>query len=172
MNTLTDGCILLMCVYCCRCQGGVRGVVGLATCWLHPQAMYGLPPSNEASLGIVKQGCWGLKAHSHTTVNTDRNPIVRSRRSFRPSVGPSPLSLRIRSAPGETEQYHWKSRRQYRVKSQTIRENRYSIISDMYIYIVFIVLYLYYTIYLTFLFYCSPALAMSSNWSFNNILRR
>ena len=36
-------------------------MVGLATCWLHPQAIYGLPPSNEASLGIIKQGCLGLK---------------------------------------------------------------------------------------------------------------
>ena len=36
-------------------------MVGLATCWLHPQAIYGLPPVNEASLGIIKQGCWGLK---------------------------------------------------------------------------------------------------------------
>ena len=36
-------------------------MVGLATCWLHPQAIYGLPPFNEASLGIIKQGCWGLK---------------------------------------------------------------------------------------------------------------
>ena len=34
-----------------------------------------------------------LEAHSHPTVNTDRDPFVRSRRSFRPSVGPSPLSL-------------------------------------------------------------------------------
>ena len=50
---------------------------------------------------------------------------------------PSPLSLRIRSAPGEKEQYHRKLRRQYRVKSRTIRENRYSsIISDKYIYCV------------------------------------
>ena len=36
-------------------------MVGLATCWLHPQAIYGLPPLNEASLGIIKQGCLGLK---------------------------------------------------------------------------------------------------------------
>ena len=36
-------------------------MVGLATCWLHPQAIYGLPPSNEASLGIVRQGCLGLR---------------------------------------------------------------------------------------------------------------
>ncbi|CAL8253532.1 unnamed protein product [Boreogadus saida] len=48
-------------MYCGRRQGGVRGVVGLATCWLHPQAIYGLPHVNEASLGIVKQGCLCLK---------------------------------------------------------------------------------------------------------------
>ena len=36
-------------------------MVGLATCWLHPKALHGLPPFNEASLGIVKQGCWGLR---------------------------------------------------------------------------------------------------------------
>ena len=36
-------------------------MVGLATCWLQPQALYGLPPSNKASLGIVRQGCWGLR---------------------------------------------------------------------------------------------------------------
>ena len=36
-------------------------MVGLATCWLHPQAIYGLPPSNEASLGIVRQGCSSLR---------------------------------------------------------------------------------------------------------------
>ena len=35
-------------------------MVGLATCWLHPQAIYGLPPSNEASLGIFRQGCFIL----------------------------------------------------------------------------------------------------------------
>ena len=46
---------------CGRRQGGVRGVVGLATCWLHPQAIYGLPPVNEASLRIVNQGCLGLR---------------------------------------------------------------------------------------------------------------
>ena len=36
-------------------------MVGSATCWLHPQAIYGLPPFNKASLGIIKQGCLGLK---------------------------------------------------------------------------------------------------------------
>ena len=36
-------------------------MVGLATCWLHPQAIYGLTPSNEASLGIVRQGCSSLR---------------------------------------------------------------------------------------------------------------
>ena len=51
----------------------------------------------------------------------------------------------------------------------------------MYIYFVFNILYLYYTIYryLTFLFYCSPALAMqmyishaiSCNWTWGEILR-
>jgi hypothetical protein len=43
-----------------------------------------------------------------------------------------------------------------------------SIISKMCIYIVLNVLYLYYTIYLTFLFYRPPALAMSCNWSLKN----
>ena len=42
-------CILYVCTCCGRCQG-VRGVVGLATCWLHSQAIYGLPPINEAGL--------------------------------------------------------------------------------------------------------------------------
>ena len=36
-------------------------MVGPATCWLHPQAIYGLPHVNEASLGIIKQGSWGLR---------------------------------------------------------------------------------------------------------------
>ena len=36
-------------------------MVGLATCWLHPQAIYGLPPFNGVSLGTIKQGCLGLK---------------------------------------------------------------------------------------------------------------
>ena len=39
-----------------------------------------------------------LEAHSHPTLNTDRDPFVRSRRSFHPSVSLSPLSLRIQSA--------------------------------------------------------------------------
>ena len=46
----------------------MRGVVGLATCWLHPQAIYGLPPSNEASLGIVRQGCSSLKGLANRRV--------------------------------------------------------------------------------------------------------
>ena len=48
-------------MYCGRRQGGVRGVVCLATCWLHPQALHGLPPFVDASPGIIKQGCLGLK---------------------------------------------------------------------------------------------------------------
>ena len=42
-------------------QGGGRGVAGLATCWLRPQASHGLPHFNHASLRIITQGCLGLK---------------------------------------------------------------------------------------------------------------
>ena len=87
-----------------------------------------------------------LKDHSHPTVNTEVVLSVASELN----------------APDELEQHHRRSRRQYRVRSPTICENRESsrpIISAMYIYFVYNVLYLY-TIYLTILFYCSPALAM------------
>ena len=47
-------------------------MVGLATCWLHPQAIYGLPPFNEASLGIVKQGCLGLRGRANSRVRGGR----------------------------------------------------------------------------------------------------
>ena len=62
----------------------------------------------------------GFKAHLYPTVKTDTDPFVRIWRSFHPSVDLLALSLRIRSAPDETEQYHRKSGRQYRVRSHSI----------------------------------------------------
>ena len=47
--------------WCGRRQGGVRGVVGLATCRLHPQAIHGLPPINEAGLKAIKLESWLLR---------------------------------------------------------------------------------------------------------------
>ena len=47
-------------------------MVGLATCWLHPKALHGLPPFNEASLGIVKQGCLGLRGRANSRVREGR----------------------------------------------------------------------------------------------------
>ena len=60
-----------------------------------------------------------FKADLYPTVKMDMLPFIRIRRSFNPSVDPLPLSLRIRSAPDETEQYHRKSVRQYRVISHS-----------------------------------------------------
>ena len=59
---------LLKWKYCGKRQGAVRGVVYLATCWLLPQALHGLPPFNDASLRIIKQECLGLngRAGYHT----------------------------------------------------------------------------------------------------------
>ena len=52
-------------IYCGRRQGGVRGLGierrHLATCWLHPQALHGLPPINEAGLKAIKLECLLLK---------------------------------------------------------------------------------------------------------------
>ena len=39
----------------------------LATCWLHPQALHGLPPINEAGLKAIKLECLLLKKESATT---------------------------------------------------------------------------------------------------------
>jgi hypothetical protein len=39
-------------------------VVGLATCWLHPQAIHGLPPVNEAGLKAIKLECLQLKGRA------------------------------------------------------------------------------------------------------------
>ena len=62
-------------------------MVGLATCWLHPQAIYGLPPFNEASLGIVKQGCLGLRGRvkrhgrrGRLGLAKDRQIVIASKR--------------------------------------------------------------------------------------------
>ncbi|CAL8399009.1 unnamed protein product [Boreogadus saida] len=46
---------------CGRLQGGERGVVCLATCWLHPQALHGLPHLNEEGLKAIKLECLLLK---------------------------------------------------------------------------------------------------------------
>jgi hypothetical protein len=58
-------------IYCGRRQGGVRGLGierrHLATCWLHPQALHGLPPINEAGLKAIKLECLLLKKESATT---------------------------------------------------------------------------------------------------------
>ena len=51
-------------IYCGRRQGGVWAVVGLATCWLRPQAIHGLPPVNEAGLKAIKLECLQLKGRA------------------------------------------------------------------------------------------------------------
>ena len=54
--------MLIISVICCgRLLGGVLEMVGLATCWLHPQAIHGLPPINEAGLKAIKLESWLLK---------------------------------------------------------------------------------------------------------------
>ena len=42
----------------------MRGVVGLATSWLHPQAIHGIPPVNEAGLKAIKLECLQLKVRA------------------------------------------------------------------------------------------------------------
>ena len=53
------------CLCCGRLQGGVRGVViegrYVAACWLHPQAINGLPPLNEGHLRTINQSAGWLK---------------------------------------------------------------------------------------------------------------
>ena len=39
-------------------------MVGLATCWLHPQAIHGLLPLNEAGLKVIKWGCLQVKGRA------------------------------------------------------------------------------------------------------------
>ena len=39
-------------------------MVGLATSWLHPQAIYGIPPVNEAVLKATKLECLQLKGRA------------------------------------------------------------------------------------------------------------
>ena len=39
-------------------------MVYLATCWLHPQTLHGLPPFSDAGLRIIKQECLGLKGRA------------------------------------------------------------------------------------------------------------
>ena len=39
-------------------------MVGLATSWLHPQAIHGIPPVNEAGLKAIKLECLQLKGRA------------------------------------------------------------------------------------------------------------
>ena len=42
----------------------MRGVVCLATWWLQPQAIHGLPPVNKADLKAIKLECWQVKGRA------------------------------------------------------------------------------------------------------------
>ena len=107
-----------------------------------------------------------VKARIYPTVNTDRDPFVRSPRMLRPSVGLWPLSLRIPSTSDETQQCHQRSRGSTESEVQPFAkiESSRPIISDMciyiYIYIFCIQRFILMLCYIPDLFIlCSSALA-------------